>query len=76
LIFLIRYWLYGEKILDEKDAEQKGDKQRRIKGWLPRRCAVEVMNSSLSRNSDSETEDINESKVVDSQSSNGGKKSN
>lgn len=35
-----RYWLFGEK-------EQKGDtKLKRIRGWLPQPCAIEVIENT------------------------------
>jgi len=37
-----RYWLFGEK--EQKEGEAKF---KRIRGWLPRPCAVEVIEKSV-----------------------------
>lgn len=38
-----RYWLFGEK--EQKEGEDA--KSKRIRGWLPRPCAVEVIEKSI-----------------------------
>jgi palmitoyltransferase len=40
-----KYWLYGDKVLgDDQDGAD------RVRGWFPRRCAVDVVdNTSDSR---------------------------
>ena len=30
-----RHWLYGDKVLSED----------RVRGWFPRRCAIEIINN-------------------------------
>jgi hypothetical protein len=47
--------LYGEKLSENETKSE--ERKARLKGWFPRQCAVEVMNSALSHNSDSEVED-------------------
>lgn len=44
-MFLIfcRYWLFGEK--EQKEGEDT--KLKRIRGWLPRPCVVEVIEKSV-----------------------------
>ncbi len=36
IIILHRYWLYGDKMAAED----------RVRGWFPRKCAVEVIDDS------------------------------
>lgn len=38
-----RYWLFGEK--EQKEGENA--KSKRIRGWLPRPCTVEVIEKSI-----------------------------
>jgi len=52
-----RHWLYGEKLEGQNKSENE---LVRAKGWFPRRCVVEVMNSIHSPNSESENEDLQE----------------
>ena len=33
--YYFRHWLYGDKVLSED----------RVRGWFPRRCAIEVINN-------------------------------
>lgn len=43
VLIFYRYWLFGEK-------EQKGDnnvESKRIRGWLPRPCVIEVIENDL-----------------------------
>lgn len=53
-LFILRYWLFGEKVQNEKSnasdknglsgKEKAAPKSIRIRGWFPRNCAVELMN--------------------------------
>lgn len=64
-----RYWLFGEKIQNEKPKtndkngfnvkEKSEPKSTRIRGWFPRNCAVELMNPE----SDDEQENVAEKKT-------------
>lgn len=41
-----RYWLYGEKFEGKLGCRSKElPREERPKGWFPRKCAIEVMNS-------------------------------
>ncbi|XP_074647885.1 palmitoyltransferase ZDHHC6-like [Tubulanus polymorphus] len=40
-----KHWLYGDKILDK---QQKDLGVSRLRGWFPRRCAVEFVNNGCS----------------------------
>lgn len=51
--FQRRYWLFGEKVQGAKQKNDKnglneGDrlimKKVRVRGWFPRKCAVELVN--------------------------------
>ncbi|CAK9820761.1 Palmitoyltransferase ZDHHC6 [Anthophora plagiata] len=40
-----KYWLFGEK-----KREEENEKQIRIRGWFPRRCAIEIIENSSALN--------------------------
>lgn len=68
-VFTHRYWLFGEKVQNEKSktsdknglsAKEKSEPTSiRIRGWFPRNCAVELMNPE----SDDEQENATAKKV-------------
>lgn len=37
-----KYWLFGDKVIDIKDIDGKPSK---VRGWFPRKCAVEITDS-------------------------------
>lgn len=39
---LCRYWLFGEKVQDLPEGEES---LLRVRGWFPRRCAVEIVDN-------------------------------
>lgn len=39
-----RHWLYGTKVLDTM---QNDDSKKRVRGWFPRRCAIEVIDDGF-----------------------------
>jgi hypothetical protein len=41
-----RYWLFGEKL---QDLPQSEESLYRLRGWFPRRCALEVPESGDQR---------------------------
>lgn len=51
LLILLRHWLFGEKITIAKNKNKKNGisgnvkaNTKRIRGWFPRKCAVELVN--------------------------------
>ena len=41
-IYSTRHWLFGEKDLEDPDKDGEIVKKRRVRGWFPRKCAVEL----------------------------------
>lgn len=39
-----KHWLFGERVVDEsKEKSLKDIKKRHLRGWFPRRCAIELI---------------------------------
>ncbi len=50
LLCSFRYWLYGDKVLpDQKDGDPSSfaAASDRVRGWFPRRCAVDFVDNSV-----------------------------
>ena len=53
ILSLCRYWLYGDKGAQSADpAAGDGQSSGRVRGWFPRRCAVELAESLDATDSD------------------------
>ncbi|XP_034482594.1 palmitoyltransferase ZDHHC6 [Drosophila innubila] len=40
-----KYWLFGERVLSEVEDHSKRLRRGPIRGWFPRRCAIDITNS-------------------------------
>jgi hypothetical protein len=49
--YFFRYWLFGERIINAQTNKiiknSKSAKKRRLKGWFPRQCALELVDFDL-----------------------------